>query len=259
MNIGIIGVGTVGSALALGFRRIGHAVHEHDTKLMSDVDIALKAPLVFICVPTPLGFHGECDTSIVEEVVADIARRKYHGLIAIKSTVTPGTTDRLTREYPELHICFCPEFLRERAAFSDFVENNEVCIVGTRREQDYWLICEAHGKLPKHFVRLSPLEAELAKYFVNTFNALRIVFANQFCEVCDHIGADYMAIKNAVSKRSSIGDHYLSSSPGVREFGGSCLPKDTFAFAEFVRALDIDANIFAMIVTENERIKRRGV
>lgn len=254
MKIGIIGVGKVGSAISFGFQRIGHEILQHDVKLQTKLKDVLTATVVFVCVPTPQLADGNCSNLTVYDVVRDLAAAEYWGLIVIKSTVTPGTTDNLQSMYPKLNLAFCPEFLRERAAFSDFVENNDVCISGTFNKTDADLIEQAHGSLPKHFARMRPLEAEFCKYFCNTFNAMRIVFANQFYEVCKSVGADYSVIKNAVVKRQNIGDYYLECNEQFRAFGGSCLPKDSAGFAAFVRGLGIDAPLFDQIVSINARI-----
>jgi UDPglucose 6-dehydrogenase len=255
MKIGVIGVGMVGGAISFGFRRIGHEVLQYDPKIegakFADV---LPAELVFICVPTPSRFDGSCNTDEVEAVVGDLVHANYHGLMVIKSTVVPGTTDKLQREWPMARIAYCPEFLRERAAYSDFVEDNDVCIIGTRKDDAYDLVKTAHGSLPKAFARVTPLEAEMAKYFANTFHALRIVYANQFYDVCQAVGANYTEVKNAIVKKPTIGDYYLECNPGFRAFGGSCLPKDTQAFAQFVRSMAVDAPLFGQIVYLNARL-----
>ena len=208
--------------------------------------------LVFICVPTPQAEDGSCDTSIVREVVADLNRINYRGLTVIKSTVPPGTTDSLARFF---RIAYCPEFLREKATYSDFVENHEVCIIGAYDSRDYHLVREVHGHFPKSFEWLKPIEAEIAKYFANTFNATRIIFANQFFNICEHAGADYQKVKNAISKRSSIGNHYLDCNKNFRAFGGSCLPKDTAAMAAYVSEHKIDAGLFEWLLAENEKLR----
>lgn len=254
MRIGVIGVGLVGSAISFGFRRIGHEVLQHDIRMDTKLADVLPAPVIFICVPTPQAIDGSCDTSQVETVIAELISAGYSGLIAIKSTVTPGTTDRLSKQWPSLRLAFCPEFLRERAAFSDFVEQNDICIAGVYRDEDCDIIRQAHGSLPKAFERMQPLDAELSKYFANIFNALRVVFANQFYEVCEAAGADYSTIKNAIVKRSNIGDHYLECNWQFRGFSGSCLPKDTAAFMSYVRDLGVDAPIFAHIVNYNKKL-----
>src|SRR5665213_3393609 len=137
MKVGIIGVGKVGSAVRHGLTRIGHDVSVYDVKIPETKfgDI-LDTDLLFISVPTPQAADGTCDTSIVESVIADLARAGYRGLATIKSTVEPGTTDKLHAQYPSLKLAFCPEFLRERAMYIDFIENNDVCIIGTYSPQD---------------------------------------------------------------------------------------------------------------------------
>ena len=257
MKIGIIGVGVVGGTLAYGFNRIGHEVIKHDLKLATKIDVVLGTLLTFVCVPTLQAVNGLCDTSSVEEVVASLAEIGYEGVVVIKSTVTPGTTDRLAKEFPFLRLAFCPEFLREKSTYSDFVENHDVCIIGTLYDKDFELVKAAHEPLPKAYELLTPIEAELAKYFSNTFNAARIIFANQFFEVCKAVGANYTAVKNAVSKRTNIGGYYLDCNENFRAFGGSCLPKDTSALATFVKEKGIDAPMFEWLLAANERIKSK--
>jgi UDP-glucose 6-dehydrogenase len=53
------------------------------------------------------------------------------------------------------------------------------------------MVCEAHAWLPKNKVRMTPTEAEILKYYSNTFNALRVVFANVMYEIADKLDSDY--------------------------------------------------------------------
>jgi UDPglucose 6-dehydrogenase len=260
MKIGIIGVGTVGGALQYGFNRIGHEVRVYDTnRPLTRIEDVADTEVTFICVPTPSRADGSCDVSRVEDTVARLAEF-YCGLAVIKSTVVPGTTARLIASYyPKLWLAVCPEFLREKASYSDFVENHEVCIVGANLEWAFAVVKAAHGTLPKSFVQLTPTEAELAKYFCNALNAARIVFASQFFEVCEALGADYYAIKNAVSKRASVGGHYLDCNKNFRGFGGACLPKDLAALAALVGEKKIDAKLFEWLRRENLRIREAGL
>lgn len=234
MKIGVIGLGMVGSAIRHGLNRIGHTVVSYDIKkpetALADV---LPAELVFVCVPTPALTDGSCDTSIVRGVVGDLAKSNYRGLVVIKSTVEPGTTDLLQKQNSQLRLAFCPEFLRERAQYVDFVEYHHVCIIGAYSDNDYELLKKTHGSLPKNFAKMTPLEAELSKYYWNVFNALRIVFANQFYDVCKAVDADYQKIKNALVQHPNIPDVYLEANENFRGFSGNCLPKDTSAFAKY--------------------------
>jgi UDPglucose 6-dehydrogenase len=256
MNIGIIGLGVVGSAVKNGLEKIGHSVYVFDTKFPgSSIDDVLGTDLCFLTLPTPPREDGSCDVSIVEATLRDLETRGYDGVAVIKSTVEPGTTDRLSKDM-RVSIAFCPEFLRERAAFTDFAENHDVLVIGAYTDEHYGLIKEAHGPLPKNVFRLTPLEAELAKYYSNVFNALRITFANEFYDVCAALGADYGKIKNAMVHRENIVDAYMDCNENFRGFGGVCLPKDTKAFAALVKKLGLDLKLFETIVEENAKFKR---
>src|SRR3989344_7560172 len=185
MKIGIIGVGMVGKAIQHGFTRIGHKVVPFDINLpKTSLKDVLPTEILFIAVPTPQKKDGSCDVSIVEKVVGELAKAKYKGLAVIKSTVEPGTTDRLHKKYPKLRLAFSPEFLREKATYSDFVEQHDVCIIGAYTKGDFDLVKKAHDPIPKAYAHLAPREAEFTKYFSNIMNALRITFANQFYDVC---------------------------------------------------------------------------
>lgn len=256
MIIGIIGLGVVGSAVKHGLERLGHNIKAYDIKLpQSNLESILDTELCFICVPTPPDSNGSCDISIVEKVVGELTDKNYRGLCVVKSTVTPGTTDDLQKKYG-IRLAFCPEFLRERAAYTDFVENHDLCVIGTNDAADFELIKTAHGRLPRHFAHLTPLEAEFAKYFSNIFNALRITFANEFYEVCKATGADYSKIKQALVHRDTIDDVYLDCNENMRGFAGVCLPKDTAAFAQFVKKLGLDLKLFELITEENKKFKK---
>lgn len=269
MRLGVVGLGVVGGAILHGFERIGHVVVGYDIKYPPPASIldVIDTDAVFICVPTPPREDGSCDSSRVDAVVSELADRGYRGLAVVKSTVQPGTTARLADGHPSLRLAFCPEFLRERAAVVDFAEHHDVCVIGMRppSRRPEWSIqagCddvatlrEAHGSLPAHVAVMTTDEAELAKYFSNTFNALRVVFANEFYEVCRAMGASYGAIKGAMVRRDTIADAYLDCNERYRGFGGACLPKDAAAFAAHVRSLGLDLALFDAIVEENKKFR----
>lgn len=259
MKVGIIGVGFVGKAVRHGLTRIGHDVSVFDVKMPeTSLKDVLDSEVVFVSVPTPPDEDGSCNVSIVEKVVGELATARYRGLVTIKSTVEPGTTDLLAKAHPQLRLSFVPEFLRERAMYVDFVENHDVCIIGTYTKEDAEILRQVHHPLPKQFAFVTPREAELCKYFINVFNALRIVFANQFYDVCKASGADYKQVKNAITKHRAVPDIYLDCNENYRGFGGSCLPKDTRAFAQYVNEVlgqEWGLSIFEGIVEINQRYK----
>ena len=253
MNIGIVGVGVVGSAIAAGFKDLGHNVFLHDIKYESSIEGVLNTEACFICVPTPSNEDGECDTSIVSEILRDLSDLKYLGIVAIKSTVEPGTTEKMQELFSNLEICFVPEFLRERCAIVDFTDNHDVCIVGTKKKLVYEKIKDCHGDYPKKFIKLTPTEAEITKYFNNVYNATLIIFANSFYEVCKSLGVNYKKVKQAITKRDHINNKYLDCNENLRGFGGVCLPKDTAAMAQIVKKLNLNVDFFDDLLKENSK------
>tara|TARA_R110002124_G_scaffold116400_9_gene272876 strand:+ start:16802 stop:17599 length:798 start_codon:yes stop_codon:yes gene_type:complete len=256
MKLGILGLGVVGSAVYNGFLELGHTLKFYDPIMSeSDFEDVLDTEICFVCVPTPPDNQGFCNTSIVEESINRLNHKKYSGIIAIKSTVMPGTTEELSRKYPDLQICFVPEFLRERCAVIDFIENHDLCVIGTHSDYIYQKLKEVHGTYPKNFKKLTRTEAEIVKYYNNIYNATLITLANSFYELCCELGASYSNVKNALVMREHINDSYLQCNNNFRGFGGVCLPKDTLAIAKLVEKLDLDVDFFKMILEENQKYK----
>ena len=185
-------------------------------------------------------------------MIEELKSKDYQGIIAIKSTVLPGTTEDLIRK-TGLRICFVPEFLRERCAVTDFTEQHDVCIIGTEQADIYQIIKECHGSYPDQFVQLTPTESEFCKYFNNVYNAMLIIFANSFYEVCKKTNVNYTNVKNAITKRKHINSNYLECNDYFRGFGGMCLPKDTAAMAMLSREINVD--FFDNLIEENSKYK----
>jgi|TARA_R110002012_G_scaffold305775_4_gene510035 UDPglucose 6-dehydrogenase len=255
MKIGVLGLGVVGNAVYTGFSELGHSMSFYDPAKDSKFEDVLETEICFICVPTPPNEEGFCDTTIVEESIQNLLNNNYQGIVVIKSTVEPGTTEALSKKYTDLEIAFVPEFLRERCAVVDFIENHDLCIIGTETQECYEKIKEAHGSYPENFRMLTRTEAELVKYYNNIYNATLITLANSFYEVCKDLGASYTKIKNSLVLREHVNDSYLQCNENFRGFGGVCLPKDTLAIAKLVEKNNLDVNFFKMILEENKKYK----
>ena len=102
MEIGVVGVGVVGSAVVNGLRKIGNKVLIHDITLNTKIIDLLTTKIIFICVPTPSNQDGSCNTNIVKSVIKELSNIHYDGVIAIKSTVEPGTTNLFSSSFQNL-------------------------------------------------------------------------------------------------------------------------------------------------------------
>jgi len=256
MKIGVIGVGVVGTAIEQGFRDLGHIVKTHDIKFNTRIENVLDTKIVFLCLPTNPDRRGECNTKPIFQVVRRLNHLKYKGIIAIKSTIIPGTYAELKKEFDEERMCHVPEFLREKFAYEDFTENHNVLVVGAPNYDVSRIVINCHGNYPKNVIEMKPEEAEFVKYFSNVFKAVKITFANSFGKICDEFDIDYNSVLKAFELENVKETSYLKYSNELRGFGGMCLPKDVQALSKLVENKDIDVNLFKFILDENEKFIR---
>ena len=253
MKIGIVGIGAVGTAIQKGFKLLGHDVVIHDIKLNTKLSDVINTDIVYLTVPTPQNLNGACDTSIVEEVVDELHKLDYKGVICIKSTIVPGTTKKLINKYNNTKICHVPEFLREKFAFDDFVYNHNVLVIGSENKEVGDLVVKSHGNFPKNIKILKPEEAELVKYFSNSYKANKIIFANSFAEICKNEEVDYSVVKDTFLLHGVGENEYLDVSDDLRGFGGACLPKDVSALNQYVVENNLDVKLFNFLIDENRK------
>ena len=196
-------------------------------------DIVELSNIIFVCVPTPMKKDGSCDTSIVESVVKDIndmviSRNVSGRIVAIKSTIPPGTTNRLNKECHNISVIFNPEFLTEANFIEDFRNQSRIIIGGerpstTKLRQVYSLLFP-----DATIVKTGSKTAEMVKYMTNTFLATKVSFANEMKMICDELKIDYDKVVEYSTYDERLGkSHWAVPGPdGKLGFGGSCFPKD---------------------------------
>ena len=252
MKIGIVGMGCIGTANAQGFATLGHEVIGYDPKIDSALSDLLPTEISFVCVPTPTLTTGECDTSNVVTTLQTFADLNYKGIIAIRSTVNPGFTETMVDKFKNLHICFVPEFVRERCALDDFL-NAKLVAVGTN---DHWIfrkLSQIFCPVCKNVIQLTPNESEILKYFNNVYAALRVTFANVMYEICQKFDSDYMIVKKSYMLSERGGDCYLDVNASLRGYGGMCLPKDVKALNHLLREYGLKLDLLAAIDHDNSQ------
>lgn len=234
INIGIAGSsGMVGGAIKRYFKsKKNYKLHLYDKyDAVGSAEELNKADYIYIAVPTPYKDKIGCDTSIVEEIVDGLDDNK---IIIIKSTIIPGTTDKLQYKYPNQKILFSPEFLTELTADNDMSFPDRQ-IVGYTKES-YNVAKDVLQQLPlAPFERMMPAkDAEMVKYFNNTWFSTKVIFANQIYDLCEEIGVDYEAVMDSAAADKRIGRTHLKIfHHDYRGYGGKCLPKDTKALIHF--------------------------
>jgi UDPglucose 6-dehydrogenase len=242
-KIGIIGVGMVGGALRKYFEKQGMNPLLYDKgKNFGSLKEVNMADIIFICVPTPFNKEKQSfDLSYIEESCNNISGSK---IIIIKSTVLPGTTQKLQEKYPQHEFLFNPEFLTEITAEQD-MNYPDRQIVGYTK-QSYPIAKDIIQILPlAPFERIIPsAEAEMVKYFGNNWFAVKVAFANQIYDLCKKLNLDYNTIMESAAADKRIGRTHLEvMHRGYRGYGGKCLPKDIRALIEFADQQGIDLKL----------------
>ena len=262
MQIGIVGQGYVGTAVKEVFSK-HYKTNTFDLNgdcTCTDIeDLIAASDIIFVCVPTPMKKDGSCDTSIVESVVKDIDEtvqcftNKDHKIVAIKSTVTPGTTNRLNKKYKNITVIFNPEFLTEANFIDDFKNQNRIIIGGERpsttKLRQVYSLAFPNVKI----VKTGSITAEMVKYFTNTFLATKVSFANEMKMICDGLNIDYDKVVEYSTYDERLGkSHWAVPGPdGKLGFGGSCFPKDLNALIKTAEELDIFTNVLNSVWDTN--------
>ena len=256
IKMGIVGLGFVGKAVEHYFKsekKLFLDIYRYDIyKKIGSLEEVNRAGIVFVCVPTPYHPVRGFDLSAVEEVVAGLTGKK---IIVIKSTVVPGTTETLQKKYPGHKFLFNPEFLRAKSAAEDFASPDRQIIGYTRASKS------SAGKilrlLPKApFSKImDSREAEVIKYMGNAFLAMKVVFANEFYELCRTLGLSYDQVRLAVGEDIRIGRSHLNvAQDGYRGYGGGCFPKDVNALLEFADKKKVKMELLKAVRKVNRRL-----
>jgi nucleotide sugar dehydrogenase len=264
-KIGIVGGGFVGGAMYANFKGIFDVhvwdLNEEKRTIATFESFVEWSDIIFVCVPTPMNEDGSCNTSIVESVVQQIGsldRRKY---VVIKSTVTPGTTQRLAQDNGMV-IAFNPEFLTEANHINDFRNQSLIIVgaddsgIGTVLSQIYYEF-NHHVDTRSHIVQRTTKEAEMFKYLANCFLATKVIFANEFKKLCERSDVDYDNIAEIARLDDRLGHtHWKVPGPdGRMGFGGSCFPKDTSALLSYADQLGVSLWLLTEATYINEEVR----
>ena len=201
------------------------------------VEELLVCDLVIVSVGTPTDpASGKADLASIKNVANEISialkARTTKLLIAIASTVPPGTTEGIVRQFlvqegnsdEKFALAFIPEFLREGSAIKDFL-NPTRFIIGSRSETEAKEFIELRPEL-KEITYLTKTEtSEMLKTVENSWHATKITFANEIGRISKSVGVDENEVMELLiaDKKQNISATYMR--PGFA-FGGSCLPKD---------------------------------
>lgn len=270
MRIGIVGNGYVGKATALlenqqvtclAYDILPEACQPPDTTL----EQVAACEIVFICVPTPMEINGYCHLGIVELTVNKLRELNASVAIVIRSTVPPGTSQRLG-------VHTMPEFLTE-ANWEDDFKHTAQWVVGWNQGaegsdtfktslQHLLTVAKTEGSLKHSDIEwVSTTEAETIKYLRNCFLATKVCFFNEMEEFCQNQSIDFETVRRVGTRDPRIGGahSHVPGPDGLRGFGGRCLTKDLSALCTTIESCGIVPTLLRTVLNRNIHRDRQGV
>lgn len=241
-------------------RKAGRLCFTHDTR-----EGVAHGFYQFIAVGTPQDEDGSADLSYVLAVAKTIGEHMTdYRLIITKSTVPVGTADKVRATIEatlqqrnasvEFDVTSNPEFLREGAAISDFMNSDRI-IIGTntqRAEQHLNVLYTPFNRNHDRLIAMDIRSAELTKYAANAMLATKISFMNEMSQLAERLGADIEKIRIGIGSDPRIGYHFINPGCG---YGGSCFPKDLQALEAAAKHVEYNAELLTAVQQVNRRQK----
>ena len=177
-----------------------------------------------------------CLKSICEQLKKN---NKQNYDFIISSTVMPGSFKQFTKFIEQemswtlgkqFNVAYVPDFVALGNVVKDF-ENPDMLIVGCNKIEFGEQVSLLYKRQLKNECRVCFMtleEAEIAKVSLNAYICTKISFANflaNMCEKTENTNVDNITSAIGLDKR--ISPHYFK---GALSFGGTCFPRDTWAF-----------------------------
>ena len=204
------------------------------------------------------------------EIGRVLGKRASEHTVVVKSTVLPGTTDGPVHRTLAgsanipvnlVNVAANPEFLRQGAAVEDFMNPDRI-VVGAKNSKITARVMSLYSKIDAPKIVTTAASAELIKYATNALLATSISFSNEIANICEctedadinsvmeglHADKRLSSSRNGRIERAGIVT-YLRAGCG---FGGSCLPKDVRALAQYAQNNDVSNKILRAAIETNE-------
>jgi UDPglucose 6-dehydrogenase len=239
-------------------------------RFSSNIQRAIKnSEIIFITCEVPIDDNGFPDLRFIKPIAQSIGNHIEHYVtVVIKSTVPPGTAQiiknviKTTLEEREAEIPFDvvsnPDFARKGSMIKDCLVP-EMVVIGAESDAAVERLKSLYDSLHVHeedYLITNPQSAEMIKYGVNAFLAIKLSFINELALLCENANANILDVARGIGRDSRVGAEYLDVGPG---YGGSDLPKDAQALIGIAKAYGEELQVLQGAIAANERQKNKMV
>lgn len=243
-NVLIVGYGVVGHNLSLDLHKLNPDIYDK-YKIQCNTKKNIKYDYAFICVDTPYNEKGDCDTTEVFNAIKENDAEIY----IIKSTILPGTTDKIKSELGK-NVVFSPEYYGGTLHCNNY--NFDFTILGGKKD-----ICNKVIQLlqnvydGRHQFRVTDAKtAELTKYMENSFLATKVSFCIQFKHIADRLGVSYEELRELFILDPRVNPSHTFVYEEHQYWDSHCLNKDVPAIANYG-----DAELLKSVIKFNKECK----
>jgi len=264
MKIGVIGIGVVGGAVYKSFqnKNIDTLLAYDKYKNIGTIESMFDVDIVFLCLPTLYSYESKSyDKSSIHEVCQILEKNDFKGLVVLKSTVEPQTTETLSNVY-NLSFCHNPEFLTASTAYEDFENQNHIVLGRTSNcDEEHFRMLEKFYQETYPEADISKCmsnESELMKIGVNNFYSVKIQFFNELYLLAEKQSfTNFNIVKDLMLKNGWINEMHtqVPGTDGKLSYGGMCFPKDTNALLQYMKAMDIPHQVLEGTVNERNILR----
>lgn len=243
--------------LTLGSKNL--ELYDDFDNIINNTDVAI------ILVNTPSNEYGEFSNDYIYNAVDELSIRlkdsnKEDFLFIISSTVMPGShidiIERIENQSGRklnngFGLVYIPDLVALGSVIKDF-ENPDLIIMGESDEKYGTIAHDIYSTILKNnppVVRMSLIESEITKVSLNAYITMKISFANFIGNIADKYECNPHNITKALGHDRRISPYYVNS--GLA-FGGTCFPRDTWAFIKMSEKIGLDALHIKSTQTINE-------
>jgi UDPglucose 6-dehydrogenase len=215
---------------------------------INEFDVAI------ILVNTPSDNEGKFSNNYIYDVIEDLSIKlkdstKKDFLFILSSTVMPGSHKKIIDRIEELSgkklnegfgFVYIPDLVALGSVIKDF-ENPDLLILGESHNKYGEIAENIYTKIIKNdapIKRMSLIEGEITKVSLNAYITMKISFANFIGNISEKYNCNPNNITTALGLDRRISPHFIKS--GL-SFGGTCFPRDTWAFIKMSDDLGLDA------------------
>lgn len=262
-------------------RLLKKVLKEKTLSVTGDLEKAvIESHVTIIAVGTPT-VNNKIDLSFIKKASEEIGKalsktKKYH-VVAVKSTVVPGTTEKVIKPILERYsgkkngefgLCTNPEFLREGNAIEDALDPDRI-VIGQIDNKSGKEFAKIYSKVSAVKIFTNLWTAEMTKYAANALLATLISYSNEIARISENAGnIDVIDVWKGVhlDRRLSPRHGIAQIKPGILSyifsgcgFGGSCFPKDIKALASFADELGVGAPLIKSVIEINNTQPHRMI